>query len=165
MDSLTKDLARVVGEVMELIIIFALRCCIMSIEMSLNRYKVWRDQIKHRHGHGQPDEGRGEVGGGGDGVDHYLWSLLLHNVSQSQSTKSGEICLRWTALGDLQEGEHGEDRRDGLHWLLILSLSWEKFNFPWLREIQFPLNERNPISPDWEKFNFPWFREIQFPLI
>ena len=45
MDSLTKDLARVVGEVMELIIIFALRCCIMSIEVSLNMYKVWRDQI------------------------------------------------------------------------------------------------------------------------
>ena len=45
MDSLVKDLARVVGEVMELIIIFALRCCIMSIEVSLNRYKVWRDQI------------------------------------------------------------------------------------------------------------------------
>ena len=45
MDSFKKDVARVEGEVMELIIIFALRCCIMSIEVSLNMYKVWRDQI------------------------------------------------------------------------------------------------------------------------
>ena len=44
-DGLTKDVARVAGEVMELIIIFALRCCIMSIEVSLNMYKVWQDQI------------------------------------------------------------------------------------------------------------------------
>ena len=28
-----------------------------------------------------------------------------------------------------------------------------------------PLIERNPIFPDCEKFNFPWLREIQFPLI
>ena len=44
-DSLTKDVGRVAGEVMELIIISALRCCIMSIDVFIDMYKVWRDQI------------------------------------------------------------------------------------------------------------------------